>query len=33
MGEKFDYAKEFKTLDLEALKKDIEKVMNDVASA
>jgi len=27
MGEKFDYAREFKTLDLEALKKDIEKVM------
>jgi len=27
MGEKFDYAKEFKTLDLGALKKDIEKVM------
>ena len=27
MGEDFDYAKEFKTLDLEALKKDIEKVM------
>ena len=27
MGEDFDYAAEFKTLDLEALKKDIEKVM------
>jgi catalase-peroxidase len=27
MGEKFDYAKEFKTLDLNALKRDIEKVM------
>ncbi len=27
MGEAFDYAKEFKTLDLGALKKDIEKVM------
>ncbi|HWW83717.1 MAG TPA: hypothetical protein VNZ26_08960, partial [Vicinamibacterales bacterium] len=27
MGEEFDYAKEFKTLDLEALKKDIEAVM------
>jgi len=27
MGEEFDYAEEFKTLDLEALKKDIERVM------
>ncbi len=27
MGKEFDYAEEFKTLDLEALKKDIEKVM------
>src|SRR5512141_1587772 len=27
MGEQFDYAAEFKTLDLEALKKDIEAVM------
>jgi catalase-peroxidase len=27
MGKDFDYAKEFKTLDLDALKKDIEKVM------
>ncbi|HEY7501042.1 MAG TPA: catalase/peroxidase HPI [Vicinamibacterales bacterium] len=27
MGESFDYAKEFKTLDLDVLKKDIEKVM------
>ncbi len=27
MGEDFDYAEEFETLDLEALKKDIEKVM------
>jgi catalase-peroxidase len=27
MGEAFNYAEEFKTLDLEALKKDIEKVM------
>jgi catalase-peroxidase len=27
MGEEFDYAKEFKTLDLEALKKDVEAVM------
>jgi catalase-peroxidase len=27
MGPAFDYAKEFKTLDLDALKKDIEKVM------
>ena len=27
MGESFDYAAEFKTLDLDALKKDIEKVM------
>lgn len=27
MGEKFDYAKEFKKLDIKALKKDIEKVM------
>ena len=27
MGEEFDYAKEFKTLDLDALKKDIETVM------
>jgi len=27
MGKEFDYAKEFKTLDLGALKKDIEKVM------
>jgi catalase-peroxidase len=27
MGEEFDYAKEFKTLDLAALKKDVEKVM------
>jgi catalase-peroxidase len=27
MGEKYDYAKEFKSLDLGALKKDIEKVM------
>ena len=27
MGEEFDYAEEFKTLDLDALKKDIEKVM------
>jgi len=27
MGESFDYAREFKTLDLKALKKDIEKVM------
>jgi catalase-peroxidase len=27
MGEDFDYAEEFRTLDLEALKKDIEKVM------
>jgi catalase-peroxidase len=27
MGEKFDYAKEFKSLDLEALKKDLVKVM------
>ena len=27
MGEDFDYAEEFKTLDLDALKKDIEKVM------
>jgi catalase-peroxidase len=27
MGEAFDYAEEFKSLDLEALKKDIEKVM------
>jgi catalase-peroxidase len=27
MGEQFNYAEEFKTLDLEALKKDIEKVM------
>ncbi|NVK22618.1 MAG: catalase/peroxidase HPI [Kangiellaceae bacterium] len=28
-GEQFDYAKEFATLDLDALKKDIEKVMTD----
>src|SRR3990172_6034269 len=27
MGEEFDYAKEFKSLDLDALKKDIEQVM------
>jgi catalase-peroxidase len=27
MGEEFDYAEEFKTLDLDALKKDIEQVM------
>ena len=27
MGEEFDYAEEFKTLDLDALKKDIEAVM------
>ena len=27
MGEKFDYAREFKTLDLNALKRDVEKVM------
>ena len=27
MGEEFNYAEEFKTLDLDALKKDIEKVM------
>src|SRR5690348_1306892 len=27
MGEDFDYAREFKTLDLDALKKDIERVM------
>jgi catalase-peroxidase len=27
MGEEFDYAEEFKTLDLDALKKDIEEVM------
>ena len=27
MGEAFDYAREFKTLDLDAVKKDIEKVM------
>jgi catalase-peroxidase len=27
MGEEFDYSEEFKTLDLDALKKDIEKVM------
>jgi catalase-peroxidase len=27
MGEDFDYAKEFKSLDLKALRKDIEKVM------
>src|SRR5574338_447933 len=27
MGEEFNYAEEFKTLDLEALKKDIEKLM------
>jgi len=29
MGEKFDYAKEFKSLDLKAVKKDLEKVMTD----
>ncbi|AMY12040.1 Catalase-peroxidase [Luteitalea pratensis] len=29
MGPSFDYAKEFKTLDLDALKKDIETVMKD----
>ena len=29
MGETFDYAKEFKTLDLEAVKKDLEKLMTD----
>src|SRR4249920_308301 len=27
MGEDFNYAEEFKTLDLDALKKDVEKVM------
>ena len=27
MGAEFDYAEEFKTLDLDALKKDIEQVM------
>ena len=31
MGEDFNYAEEFKTLDLDALKKDIEAVMTDVA--
>ncbi|MGE0587162.1 MAG: catalase/peroxidase HPI [Cyclobacteriaceae bacterium] len=29
MGEKFNYAEEFKSLDLAALKKDLEKVMTD----
>jgi catalase-peroxidase len=29
MGEKFDYAKEFKSLDLKAVKKDLEKLMTD----
>ncbi|MCU0287235.1 MAG: catalase-peroxidase, partial [Acidobacteria bacterium] len=29
MGESFDYAKEFKSLDLKAVKKDIEKLMTD----
>jgi catalase-peroxidase len=29
MGEAFDYAKEFKTLDLKAVKKDLEKLMTD----
>ena len=29
MGEDFDYAEAFKTLDLEAVKKDLEKVMTD----
>ena len=31
MGEEFDYAEAFKTLDLEAVKKDIETVMTDLA--
>ncbi len=29
MGEEFDYAKEFKSLDLKAVKKDLEKLMTD----
>ncbi len=29
MGEEFDYANEFKTLDLEAIKKDLHKLMTD----
>ncbi len=29
MGEKFDYAKEFKSLDYQALKKDLQKLMTD----
>ena len=29
MGETFDYAKEFKSLDLKAVKKDLEKIMTD----
>ena len=29
MGESFDYAEEFKTLDLAAVKKDIEQVMTN----
>ncbi len=29
MGEEFDYAKEFKSLDLEAVKKDLHKLMTD----
>ncbi|MBN2721465.1 MAG: catalase-peroxidase, partial [Campylobacterales bacterium] len=29
MGEDFNYAKEFKTLDLEAVKKDLKAIMTD----
>ena len=29
MGEEFDYAKEFKSLDLQAIKKDLHKLMTD----
>ncbi len=31
MGEDFDYAAEFETLDLDALKKDVEAAMTDLA--
>ena len=33
MGEEFNYAKEFKTLDLDALKRDIEEVMTTSPTA